>query len=137
MICQIKMIYSPRSGGVARLLFLIKSSEMKVCAVSRKLRPDDCITRENKLCPPSLPPPLLPAPPPLSSCVFAIKPSSGQNQLHHCLHRRRTNAARRHAPAPGPIYQGSERRPLVLVTEVAAAVHVPTFNGYLWGRRLT
>lgn len=91
MICQIKMIYSPRSGLVARLLFLIKSSKMKVCAVSRKLRPDDCITQENKLCPPPLPPPL-PAPPPLSSCVFAIKPSSGQNQLRHCLHRQRANA---------------------------------------------
>lgn len=40
-----------------------------------------------------VPPPLLllPPPPPLSSCVFAIKLSSGQNQLRHCLHRRRAN----------------------------------------------
>lgn len=42
--------------------------------------------------PPPPPPPPLPAPPPLSSCVFAIKPSSGQNQLRHCLHRQRANA---------------------------------------------
>lgn len=44
------------------------------------------------MCPPPPPPPPLPAPPPLSSCVFAIKPSSGQKQLRHCLQRRRASA---------------------------------------------